>query len=885
MRSFVLCLFLSLSAFALMANNRGAEPRISPPDSLALEKKIYVTRAIDMQQAPVIDGYLDDAAWSEVEWAGNYLELSPDQNTDPTEQTFFKILYDDHNLYVAFRCNDAEPDKIVKRLSRRDGFEGDWVELNIDSYHDKRTAFSFTVSASGVKGDEMISQNNSFDPSWNPVWYVKTQTDDQGWTAEFRIPLSQLRFSDAQEQVWGLQSTRGYFRAAERSVWQPIARNTPNWVSEFGELHGLRELKPQKQVELQPYTVSRAETYPGVPGNPFRDGRDGELTAGLDAKIGITNDLTLDLTVNPDFGQVEADPAAIALDGFQIFFAEQRPFFVENKNIFNYEFGNNQDNVFYSRRIGRSPQGSVNNPNAAYSYTPKNTTILGAAKFSGKTASGWSVGLLETVTAREFAQVEDASGNRSEEQVEPLTNYMVARVQKDFNERNSYIGAILTSTHRDLEPQLEFLHRSAYSGGVDFRHMWKDRRYFLQGNLVASHINGSEEAITATQTSITHMFGRSDASHVEIDPNRTSLSGTGGKLEGGKAGGGHWGYTTGVEWRSPELELNDIGFLRQADEIRQYGKVKYRTLKPFGKFRSMAVELGQFNTFDFEGNHNRVQYDLNGFAEFSNNWFAEGGVGHKPRIFINTFLRGGPRWRYSDENYGYLFLGSDRRKKFSVIAGQVISKARENNFSFYNYNVRFRYQPWNALSLSLDTQYEVNPNKTQYVGQVTYGDQTRYITGDIDQKTLYTSFRFNYTINPNLTIQYYGQPFISRGTYSSFNYVNNADARDLQDRIVWLNDDQITLDPDAQAYRVDENRDGQVDYSFSKPDFSFVQFRSNLVLRWEYRPGSEIFLVWSQGVTDLTDPVLGLFDAMDRSILRTKPENTFLLKATYRFSL
>ncbi len=498
-------------------------------------KKKYTTKALGEYAAPTINGILEDEAWNLVEWGGDYIEWQPDENTPPTHQTKFKILYDSKNLYIGVRCYDSEPDKIVRRLSRRDGFDGDWVEFNIDSYFDKRTAFSFTITAAGVKGDEFISNNgNNWDPSWNPIWYAKAHVDDEGWTAELRIPLSQLKFGSAEEQVWGLQSTRRFFRNEERSVWQRKPVDQPGWVSEFGELHGLKNIEPQKQLEIQPYTVAKTETYEAEEGNPFRDGSESNITAGLDAKIGITNDLTLDLTVNPDFGQVDADPSAIALDGFQIFFQERRPFFVENKNIFDFrvsqsEAGNTfgSDNIFYSRRIGRSPQGYPDTSDDEFVDQPDNTPIIGAAKFSGKTKDGWAIGVLESVTAQRTATIVNGEGNTRKEMVEPLTNYFVGRLQKDFNERNSYIGGIFTATNREQIPdQLNFLHDAAYTGGLDFKHQWANRDWYFGGNITMSHVRGSEEAITNTQQSITHLFNRVGADHVAVDTTRTSLTGT-----------------------------------------------------------------------------------------------------------------------------------------------------------------------------------------------------------------------------------------------------------------------------------------------------------------------------------------------------------------------
>ncbi|MDO6852466.1 DUF5916 domain-containing protein [Cellulophaga lytica] len=851
--------------------------------NIQVPKRVYTTNSVENKKSPVIDGYLTDAAWNNVEWQGDFVEWRPDENTSPTQPTKFKIVYDDKFLYVAFKCYDSDLDKIEKRLSRRDGFQGDWVEINIDSYNDKRTAFSFTFTVAGVKGDEFISENgSSWDSSWNPIWYGSSKLDDEGWTAELKIPFSQLKFGDAKEQVWGLQVKRRIFRAEERSIWQRIPLESSGYVSEFGELRGLLNIKPQKQLEIQPFVVNQYDSYPKEVGNPYRDGSDYKFNGGLDAKIGITNDLTLDLTVNPDFGQVEADPGAIALDGFQIFFREQRPFFIENKNIFDYEFGSGQDNLFYSRRIGRNPHGRPSLEDGEYADVPKNTTILGAAKFSGKTKSGWSLGLLESVTGKMYAEI-DANGEKRDELVEPLTNYLVARAQKDFNNRNSYVGAIFTSTNRRLEDDLDFLRKSAVSAGVDFKHNWKNREYYVEGNFVASSVRGSKEAITNTQKSITHLFNRVDAGHVRLDTSKTSLSGTGGKLEFGKAGGGNWRYEGGVLWYSPELELNDIGFLRQADKITQFAEVQRLFLKPTDFYRNIRLQLGQYSTFDFDGNYNIMSYQFNGNISYKNNWWTEVEATYNPIFYSNANLRGGPRWRYAKEGGLALFAGSDNRKKFYSTVGYVGNRGAEDTFSYNRYVFRFTYQPVDAFSLSMDNEFSTEKSKTQYVTQRTANNITRYILGEIDQNTFSSSIRLNYNLNPNLSLQYYGQPFISRGTYTNFNYVNNPIASSIDDRITLYGANQIALE--NGMYIVDEDANGIADYEFGDPDFSFVQFRSNLVLRWEYIPGSEIFLVWSQGLTGNANPDDALGRSLNRQILDRKKDNTILLKATYRFIL
>jgi len=852
----------------------------------SIEKRVYTTKAVAEAQGPTVDGLINEPCWDTVEWTSDFIEREPEENAKPKEQTKFKILYDKNYLYFAFKCYDKDPKGIAKRLSRRDGFEGDWVEVNIDSYHDKRTGFSFTSSVSGVKGDEFISNNgNNWDDSWNPIWYLKTNIDEEGWTAELKIPFSQLKFGNNPEQIWGIQVQRRYFRAEERSVWQRIPQDAPGWVSEFGELRGLKDIQPQKQLEIQPFSVSQLKTYPEEKGNPFRDGNEMKTTLGLDAKIGITNDLTLDATINPDFGQVEADPAAIALDGFQIFFQERRPFFVENKNIFDYRFADNQDNLFYSRRIGRSPQGSPNTNANEFADQPRNTTILGALKFSGKTKRGWSVGALESVTDKEFAKIDNGLVRRKE-LVEPLTNYFVGRVQKDFNDRNSYIGAIFTATNRNLHnDELNFLRKAAYTGGIDFQHNWKNRKYYFNGNFVTSHVQGSKEAIADTQTSLTHLFQRVDAGHVHVDGNRTSLTGTGGKLEIGKSSVGHWRYTGFLVWRSPELELNDVGFLRQADEIKQYAGLYYQTLKPIKYFRRINANVEQVSAYDFDGNVNRIQYTASTYANLKNNWSMNAQVVYKPRLYSNTVLQGGPRFRYSEEFFKFLNFNTDSRKKISFYGGIYHSQGKNDSFSYLEYDGGVTYRPINSFAISLSPNYAINNSKTQYVTETQFNTTPRYITGELAQRTFSTTIRIDYTINPNLTIQYYGQPFISRGLYKSFNRVTNPTAKYYGDRIALFAPNQISYANDTKTYSVDENGDGTSDYSFGNPDFSFVSFNSNLVLRWEYIPGSEIFLVWSQGIVGDANTRDNLFEGINSQIFNRKPENIFLIKATYRFVL
>lgn len=857
----------------------------------AVEKRTYTAVPILDTEKPEIDGGLEDEIWKKDTWETDFVQRQPNENEAPSEQTAFQILFDAKYVYIGFRMYDQEPASINRRMSRRDGFEGDWIEIILDGNGDLRSAFSLTLTAAGVRGDKIISMNGAQeDIFWNPVWTAKTKMDELGWTAEMKIPFSQLRFGKLKNNAWGLQVRRRYFKRQETSVWQRVPLNASGWVSEFGKLTGLEDVGAQKLLEIQPYVVTSLETFKKEPSNPFKSKNSAKVTGGIDGKIGVTNFLTLDFTLNPDFGQVEADPAAIALDGFQLFFAEQRPFFVENREILNYQFSTpkigsyyNNDNLFYSRRIGGKPHGNSNPRSNEYSDEPERTTILGAAKFGGKTQKGLSIGVLEAVTGREFAQISDGTTDR-EVLIEPLTNYFVSRVQKDFNHRNTFIGGILTSTLRDLDPNLQpLLHKSATTAGFDFLHQWNDRNYYVGANLVASHVQGSKEAIFKTQTSIPHLFQKTDAGHVSVDPDRRSLTGTGGDVKIGKAGNGHLTFESGLTWRSPQLELNDMGFMRQADVIFHYTGIGYNFFNPTVVFRKAAIKYQHWVFSDFEGKLNYLDWDVEGSGVFNNNWQANLGFFSQPHIYSRSFLQGGPRVRLPDQ-YGFWWgLGSDPRKKLSInYSGWTRTGNSDSQFLLQN-SLAITYQPIDKLNISLSPGYTVINHQLQYITTTDNEEVPRYITARLDQKTLGLALRLNYTISPNLTIQYYGQPFISAGKYDDFNFVKTPLASSHAEQLAFYDQQQITLDASAGTYSIDENMDGQPDYQFTDPDFSFAQFQSNLVLRYEYKPGSEIFLVWSQNARNFDQPEARFLGGVKRQLFGVLPANTFLIKLTYRF--
>ncbi|MEO7801192.1 MAG: DUF5916 domain-containing protein [Ginsengibacter sp.] len=866
--------------------------KIQQKDTI-IPKKKYVTQRL--AHAIELNGIPDEEAWNSVEWGGDFTQWQPNEGKAPSQKTNFKILYDNTFLYIAYRCHDLAPDSIIKRMSRRDEFPGDWVEINIDSYHDLRTAFSFTLSVSGVRSDEFVSSDgNNWDASWNPIWFAQAHVDKEGWTGEVKIPLSQLRYGNDPDKVWGFQVTRRILRKEERSTWQYIPQTSGVWVSRFGELHGLKDIPLHRQVEIAPYIIAKADKYKKEPGNPFAKGFDKKLTAGLDGKLAITNDLILDYTVNPDFGQVEADPSQVRLDGYQNFFEERRPFFIESSNIFNYQLTGSEaggdydaDLLFYSRRIGSSPHGFVN-ADSGYIDMPQNTSILGAAKFSGKTKKGLSIGILESITQREMATISN-NGVKTEQLVEPLTSYFVSRLQKDYKSGNTIIGGIFTGVNREKGLN-DILHRNAYSAGLDFLHYWKKRTWYIRGNVVLSHVEGSAQAILNTQTAFEHLFQRPDAGSIKVDSGRTSLTGMGGTVRFGKIGGkaGKTGqvfkFETGLTLRSPQLELNDIGFMLTANEINHFYWMGLHFQQPFAFFRNARLNYNHWSRWDYSGRFMYQAFNFNTHATWKNNWQSGTGVTWNPYDVSNNALRGMSSLRRPPGIGHNIYVTSDYRKKFYVNINTFNAWGFDNTVRDNNINVNLSVQPLNALRITLGTSYSYFwRRQDQFVSNVNYNNISRTIVGEVKQKTLRFTGRINYNITPDLTVQYYGQPYITRPLYTNFGYVSNALSKKYDDRFHAYQTNEITF---ANGdYNIDENGDGIVDYSFSKPDFNFVQFRSNLVVRWEYRAGSELYLVWSQGST--ADAFDDLDTPLSRSLFRNafadQSRNIFLIKCTYRF--
>ena len=862
-----------------------------PGQAQTVEKKTY--RTAFTENAPHIDGHVNDSCWNLVEWESGFIQTQPYENKPPSQQTAFKILYDDNNLYVLIRAYDTEADKISRRISRRDNFDGDMVSINIDSYYDQQTAFSFTAMASGAKGDEAVTQDgNNWDESWNPIWYLKTSIDDEGWYAEMKIPFSQLRFGKKADHIWGIQLMRHIFRLEERSTWQLIPKGSPGQVHLYGELHGISGIKPKRQVELLPYTVARTERFEKDQDNPFLDGKKSAVSAGLDGKAAITNDLTLDFSINPDFGQVEADPSEVNLTAFESYFSERRPFFVEGKNIYQFQPSSSivihnmgADNLFYSRRIGRYPHRSPDLGDNAYADIPESSTILGALKLSGKTKKGLSIGILESVTAREDAVISDA-GNRRKEPVEPLTNYFVGRLQQDFDKGKTVIGGIITAVNRDIsDPVLDYLPAAAYTGGVDFSHNWNERTWYVTGNAEFSYVKGKEEAVLALQQASARYFQRPDADYLSVDSSRTSLSGYGGTFKLGRLSQKKLQFETSFTVRSPGLEFNDIGYMRYSDVIHHGTWVAYYLREPFSIFRNFYLNTNYWMYWNFSGRRLATFVNTNFNSQFKNKWRINGSLTRMSENISTNHLRGGPSIILPGNEEINLNISTDQSKKVSFNLGNYQGFGDLNGFRAQSYWAGINAQPMNALSFSISPEYFILNDKLQYVATKTTGGEERYLFATLDQKTASFTFRLNYTFTPELSLEYYGQPFVSAGKYSNFKRTTDTHANRFNDRYHIFTKDEIDYDDESNAFTVDENQDGAGDYAFDNPNFNFRQFRSNFVVRWEYLPGSTLFLVWSQGRTSSASDGSFHYGSDMRNLFGAEPHNVFLIKLSYWFAL
>ena len=821
-----------------MLSGTGAAPPVTPAAPATAE-------------AIRLDGELTESAWQRAPAVTGFRQREPNDGAAATYDTEARIAYDDTSLYVAVLAHDPEPAKLVGFRTRRDaGSPSDWIRVLVDSFHDRRSAFEFAVNPAGVKQDAYWFNDANSDDGWDAVWDVAVSRTPDGWRAEFKIPFSQLRFRPSESMTFGLAFVRQIGRLNETSTWPLLSKNASGYVSSFGELTGLRLDRSVKRLEMVPYVVGDVTSQPVAAGDTLTKGTDPDASLGLDLKYAVKPGLTLTGTVNPDFGQVEADPAVVNLSAFETFFAERRPFFVEGSGIFRFDTDCNDGScsgLFYSRRIGRAPRGEPDVPDGGYASAPTQTTILGAAKLTGKIGA-FSVGALNAVTADEDAIIADGL-NRTRQTVEPLSSYSVVRARREFANQSTF-GFIVTAANRNLDDPTRFLPGQAYTSGADWD--WRvGKRYAIQGYFAGSSVRGEAEAIRELQESNVHSFQRPDATHLEEDPTRTSLDGYGAQIALSKIGGQRVRFNSNFAVKSPGFDTNDIGFMQRADTRNMSNWMQWRHEKPNKVLRSFRYNLNQWAGWNYGGDRLSLGGNVNAHALFANNWATGVGVTMNAPPFDDRATRGGPGAYRNSQRSMWWYLSSDERRRVS--AGVNMFRSTDGLGTTYrDLSPEVTYRPSSFLSVSGGLSLTRNIDQSQWIGE----DNGHYVFGLIDQKTVGITTRVNYTMSPRLSLQIYAQPFVSAGDYSNFKELVDGRTKSYGDRFA------------------------PYDYQ-SNPDFNYRSFRTTNVLRWEYRPGSTLFVVWQQGREATLD--YGTFDAQRDlgGVFDAPATNVFLVKWAY----
>ena len=826
------------------------------PASTVGPTSVEATRA---QVPPVLDGRDDDAIWQTTPVVDGFQEARPSEGAAPKLRTSMRVAYDEHNIYVFVRAFDPHPDSIVALLSRRDNqTASDQIIVLLDSYHDRRTGYEFVVNPAGVKADYAIYNDGNEDGAWDAVWDAATRIDSLGWTAEYRIPLSQLHYSARDSNTFGILIWRSIQRYTAVVTWPLYRQSKPGFSSQFGDLTGLQGLASPGHGEFTPYVVTK-----NVQGPPSANyARDQQLTVGGDLKYNLASNLLLNVTVNPDFGQVEADPSVLNLGAFETFFNERRPFFVEGRGLFEFPVNcvivvdcNTGEGLFYSRRIGRSPQlgGIYGDESSATS-----TRILGAAKITGRLPGGFSLGMLNAVT--------DNVAGPGNTTLEPTTNYTVVRGNQDYANGNGNVGFILTGVNRWLDASSEpYLHKNAYSGAVDARRRFAGP-YEVSASLDFSRVAGSPEAIARTQRNSVHLYQRPDGP-LEFDSTRTSLTGTNMELRFAKVGGRRLQFETAYQRRSAGFEVNDVGFLRQADqqEWTTWAALAWRT--PNKVYQQFRWNFNNWEYWSMSGLPTERAFNSNIHVQFTNRWWLHmgGTLGQVGSTYCDRCARGGPAVRQDPYLSPWLNIEGDDRNALVPYFSVNYFRGDGGRSESISLSPELDYKVSSRFTTSLNLSWEHNRNDVQYFGTFAdAGGDAHYTFAHLAQKTLSVTWRLDYTFTPSASLQVYASPFISKGTYSNVRELADPRASQFDDRYQPYADPAVSADPGG---------------------FNFQQFRSNVVFRWEYRPGSTLFLVWSQG-RENSLPLEGnnSFGRDFRNLFDQRANDTFLVKVSYWFA-
>ncbi len=841
--------------------------------------------AVRVSQRISLDGVLDEPAWSTAVPATDFYQVDPEEGRPASERTEVRIVYDSDNLYIGAFFHDHFP--VTSHLARRDVlmYDSDKFLIAFDSYHDGLTAYRFHTNPDGVRRDTRLSggQMSGGDVTWDPVWDVKTTVSDSGWVAEIRIPFSQIPFAEGSEHIWGIQMERYTARRPEEAWLAFVPKTESQSISRYGQLLGLKDIRRGGGFEVLPYATTRAdyapleEPRPAAFANPFRGRANYIADAGVDLKYRVASNLTLDATVNPDFGQVEVDPAVVNLTAFETRFHENRPFFVEGSEVF--QFGGDAQ-LLYSRRIGGPPTWKAPS-GAAYTAVPEEANILQAGKLTGRTAGGWNIGVLEAVTAKETAHYVDGAGVRSDAAAAPLSGWFAARVQRTFGQGRTSFGGIATAVERRLGGLAiaDQLRGDAYAAGLDFSHQWRDRRWLLSGYAAGSRIGGRASVITAAQRSSARYYQRPDAEHLELDANAMSLAGYTLNLEIHKQAGGHWRGTARVTAVSPGLEINDVGFQLDADRIAAIAQLRYQETMPGSHFRSWNTTLQHDRTWNYGRDLIGSTLTSGTGVQLNNYWNVSVNLSHGFASMDDRLTRGGPLARTPSSSRVLGSFSSDRRKTWRL-GGSASHSWNGEGASLSDLGSSFIWQPAPSWSVELGPHYTRERSLAQYVGSVadpvatsTFG--RRHLFSGLDQSTVYLNTRLNITFKPGLTLELFGQPFVASADFDGLKELRAPATFSF----LRYGQDAGTLRRDGTGLVVDPDGTGPAPtFRVAEGDFNRRSLKGNVVLRWEWRAGSTLFLVWQHARAeseDLNDLRLGrdlsgLFSSPSRNILAIK---------------
>ena len=849
MRAIVMAAALSA---AFSARSLGAQQATGPD--------VAPATAIRADRAPVIDGREDDPVWQGAPATSEFLEFKPNEGKAPRFRTEFKAAYDERNLYVFVRAFDPHPDSIMTALTRRDvRGPSDQLKVMIDSYDDRLSGFEFAVNPVGVKRDYAMYNDRDEDETWDGIWDVGTRIDSTGWTAEFRIPFSQLRYANSESHTFGFGIWRDIERYKERTSW-PLYRSSQSGISsQLGKLVGVRGIASFHRLEVVPYVVAKNLSVPETsPVGATGWNRSQRVTGGADLKYGITPNLTLDATVNPDFGQVEADPSVVNLTAFETFFEERRPFFIEGTGLYNYQLNCSIVNcrgegLFYSRRIGRKPQLlDVYGDDASPNVTP----ILGATKLTGRVRGGLNVGLLEAVTGRVVGTAARTT--------EPVASYTVLRAQEDLREGRTNIGAIVTGVNRALDQWTDtLLHHDAWAAGTNVRQRWGASKYEATASVTGSMVNGSRQAIAATQTRGVHLYQRPDAG-LPLDSSRTSLTGDAEDVSFGKFGGNMVHFQTSWQRQSPGFEVNDLGYLRRANQQSFNNWMGLSFTKPTRVYRQMSGNFNAWGYWTSAGLPTERAVNTNWHVNLQNNAWVHAGftLSQLGATYCDNCARGGPAFHRSPLRQVNVFWQGDDRKRVVPGVGVYDARGDYGRSHYIDVSPELTLIPMSQLQLDITGDWSMNHDDSQWFGNFRQSAVTHYAFAHLDQETRSLGLRASYTATPTLSLQLYAAPFLSRGRYSNVRELSSTPrAARYEDRYI--------------AYTAPAG---------AKMGFDILELRSNNVLRWEFRPGSTLFAVWSHGRGgDAYDPRYPTPTWRNEygNLFGLHPENTFLVKVAW----